>query len=58
MIVVGAGPVGLLVALRLGQSSINTLVLEQHTELLFSTRGCAYQPVVRSMSSTWALRSR
>lgn len=42
----GAGPVGLLVALRLGQSGVKTLVLEQHTDLLFSTRGCAYQPVV------------
>lgn len=36
----------MLVALRLGQAGIKTLVLEKHDELLFSTRGCAYQPVV------------
>lgn len=42
----GAGPVGLLVALRLGQAGIKAAVFEHHTDLLFSTRGCAYQPVV------------
>jgi 2-polyprenyl-6-methoxyphenol hydroxylase-like FAD-dependent oxidoreductase len=36
----------LLIALRLGQAGIKTAVFERHTELLFSTRGCAYQPVV------------
>jgi cation diffusion facilitator CzcD-associated flavoprotein CzcO len=30
VLIVGAGPVGLLIALRLGQASISTLVLESH----------------------------
>ncbi|RVX73936.1 hypothetical protein B0A52_02826 [Exophiala mesophila] len=46
VVISGAGPVGLLIALRLGQINIPTLVVERHNELLFSTRGCAYQPVV------------
>lgn len=46
VVIAGAGPVGLLIAIRLGKAGIKTLVLEQHTDLLFSTRGCAYQPVV------------
>jgi 2-polyprenyl-6-methoxyphenol hydroxylase-like FAD-dependent oxidoreductase len=46
VVISGAGPAGLLTALWLGKTGIKTLVIEQHTELLFSTRGCAYQPVV------------
>lgn len=42
----GAGPVGLLIALRLGQAGIKTIVLERHAELLLTTRAVAYQPVV------------
>lgn len=46
MIIVGAGPVGLLTALRLGQAGISTLVLESHHTLLSTTRAMVYMPVV------------
>ena len=46
MIIVGAGPVGLLTALRLGQAGISTLVLESHHTLLPTTRAVVYMPVV------------
>ncbi len=42
----GAGPVGLLVALRLGQQGIPTLVLESHHKLLPTTRAMVYMPMV------------
>ena len=42
----GAGPVGLLTAIRLGQAGISTLVLEGHASLLRTTRAVAYMPVV------------
>ena len=38
VLIVGAGPVGLLTALRLGQAGIDTLVVEAHTEILPTTR--------------------
>jgi 2-polyprenyl-6-methoxyphenol hydroxylase-like FAD-dependent oxidoreductase len=46
VIIAGAGPVGLLTALRLGQENIRTLVLEAHHELLPTTRAMVYMPVV------------
>ena len=46
VIIVGAGPVGLLTALRLGKSGIKTLVLEAHHELLPLYRAMVYMPVV------------
>lgn len=46
VIVVGAGPVGLLTALGLGQAGVNTLVIEAHHELLPTTRAMVYMPVV------------
>ena len=46
IIIVGAGPVGLLIALRLAQNNIKTLVLEAHPELLPATRAMVYMPVV------------
>jgi 2-polyprenyl-6-methoxyphenol hydroxylase-like FAD-dependent oxidoreductase len=46
VIIVGAGPVGLLTALRLGQAGISTLVLESHRTLLPTTRAMVYMPVV------------
>lgn len=49
MIIVGAGPVGLLVALRLGQQGVETLVLEAHPTLLPTTRAMVYMPVVNSV---------
>lgn len=49
MIIVGAGPVGLLVALRLGQQGVRTLVLEAHNTLLPTTRAMVYMPVVNSI---------
>lgn len=46
MVIAGAGPVGLLIALRLGQANINTLVLERHSSLLPAIRAMVYQPLV------------
>lgn len=46
VIVVGAGPVGLLTALNLGKAGVKTLVLEAHNELLKTTRAVVYMPVV------------
>lgn len=46
VIICGAGPVGLLIALCLGQAGVKTLVLERHHELLPTTRAMVYQPVV------------
>jgi 2-polyprenyl-6-methoxyphenol hydroxylase-like FAD-dependent oxidoreductase len=46
VLIVGAGPVGLLIALRLAQASIPTIVLESHHTLLPTTRAMAYMPVV------------
>jgi len=46
VLIIGAGPVGLLTALRLGRAQIPTLVLERHTNLLPTTRAVVYQPVV------------
>lgn len=45
VIVIGAGPVGLLTALCLGRADISTLVLEAHPSLLRTTRACGYLPV-------------
>ena len=45
VLIVGAGPVGLLTALRLGQAGISTLVLESHTTVLPITRAMVYMPV-------------
>jgi 3-(3-hydroxy-phenyl)propionate hydroxylase len=49
VLIVGAGPVGLLTALRLGQASIPTLVLESHHTLLPTARAMVYMPVVISV---------
>lgn len=46
VIVIGAGPVGLLTALNLGKAGVKTLVLEAHYELLKTTRAVVYMPVV------------
>lgn len=46
IIVVGAGPVGLLTALNLGKAGVRTLVLEAHHELLPTTRAVVYMPVI------------
>lgn len=46
VIIVGAGPVGLLTALRLGKNGIKTIVLEAHNELLSLYRAMVYMPVI------------
>ena len=46
VLIVRAGPIGLLIALRLGQASIPTLVLESHHTLLPTTRAMVYMPVI------------
>lgn len=42
VVVVGAGPVGLLTALKLGQKGVSTLVLEKHSEVIDASRAIAY----------------
>lgn len=42
VVVVGAGAVGLLTALKLGQKGVSTLVLEKHGEILDASRAIAY----------------
>ncbi|OCT52421.1 hypothetical protein CLCR_10093 [Cladophialophora carrionii] len=46
VLIAGAGPVGLLIALRLGQAGIDTLVVEKHASLQPATRAVVYMPVV------------
>jgi 2-polyprenyl-6-methoxyphenol hydroxylase-like FAD-dependent oxidoreductase len=46
IIIVGAGPVGLLMALKLGLQGISTIVIEKHKEILKAPRAIAYMPVV------------
>ena len=46
VLIVGGGPVGLLIALRLGQAGIDTLVIEGHDSVLPATRAMVYMPIV------------
>lgn len=46
IIIVGAGPVGLLLALKLGLQGISTIVIEKHKGILKAPRAIAYMPVV------------
>ncbi|EXJ66226.1 uncharacterized protein A1O5_10842 [Cladophialophora psammophila CBS 110553] len=46
VIIVGAGAVGLLTALKLGRAGIDTIVLEAHNDILRAPRAIAYMPVV------------
>lgn len=48
IIVVGAGPVGLLMALNLGLQGISTIVIEKHKGILKAPRAIAYMPVVNA----------
>ena len=58
VIIIGAGPVGLLTALRLGQAGIDTIVLEAHTSLLQTTRALVYMPVVIPVLKKLGLMNR
>jgi len=44
VIIVGAGPVGLITALLLAQNGVKSLLLEQHSEIIQSPRAMAYGP--------------
>ncbi|KAJ9652655.1 hypothetical protein H2198_008090 [Neophaeococcomyces mojaviensis] len=46
VIIVGAGPVGLLTALGLAHAGVDVLVIEAHHELLPTTRAMVYMPVI------------
>ncbi|KIW35955.1 uncharacterized protein PV06_11724, partial [Exophiala oligosperma] len=46
VIVVGAGPVGLLLALKLAQAGIDVLILEAEKQVLQSPRATTYMPIV------------
>ena len=52
VIIVGAGPVGLLTALRLGKEGIDTLVLEKGDKLMHATRALVYHPMVLGLLET------
>jgi 2-polyprenyl-6-methoxyphenol hydroxylase-like FAD-dependent oxidoreductase len=49
VIICGAGPVGLLTALALGQAGIKTLLIERNHELPLTTRAAVYMPVALSV---------
>lgn len=51
VIIAGAGPVGLLIAIRLGKEGISTLVLEQGDSLPRTTRALVNNPVVLGLLS-------
>ena len=46
VVIVGAGPVGLLTALKLGLAGIDTLLLEKQDDILSTARAIAYMPTV------------
>ncbi|KAG8629075.1 hypothetical protein KVT40_002940 [Elsinoe batatas] len=47
VLIVGAGPVGLFAALRLGQAGIKTTVIEKEAEISQLPRACMYYPQVQ-----------
>ncbi|KAF4554407.1 FAD-dependent monooxygenase-like protein 4 [Elsinoe fawcettii] len=47
VLIVGAGPVGLFAALRLGQAGIKTTVIEKESEISQLPRACMYYPQVQ-----------
>ena len=44
VLIVGAGPVGLFLGLKLAQQGIKTIVIDQETEVVKSPRAIAYLP--------------
>lgn len=48
VIIVGAGPVGLMLALKLGLAGVSVLVMEKHKAVLKAPRAITYAPVVNS----------
>ena len=49
VIIAGAGPVGLLIAIGLGREGIDTLVLEKNQTLHKETRAIVYNPIVLNL---------
>lgn len=47
ILIVGAGPVGLFTALRLGQTGVKVIVMEKDHAVLQLPRSCGYYPVVQ-----------
>ena len=52
VIIVGAGPVGLLTALKLGQEGIDTLVLERSEGLVQAQKALVCHPIVLDLLET------
>ena len=48
VVIVGGGPVGLMLALKLGLAGVSVLVMEKHTGVLKAPRAITYAPVVNS----------
>jgi 2-polyprenyl-6-methoxyphenol hydroxylase-like FAD-dependent oxidoreductase len=48
VLIVGAGPVGLILALKLGLAGISVLVMEKHKSVLEAPRAITYAPAVNS----------
>ena len=51
VIIVGSGPVGLLIAIRLGQQGIDILVLEKYDTLPRASRAVVYNPILLAILS-------
>lgn len=47
VLIIGAGPVGLFTALRLGQAGVTVIVIEKDPAVLQLPRSCGYYPVVQ-----------
>ncbi|KAG6362835.1 hypothetical protein INS49_007929 [Diaporthe citri] len=47
VLIIGAGPVGLFTALRLGQSGVKVVVIERDPAVLQLPRSCGYYPIVQ-----------
>lgn len=48
VLIVGAGPIGLFTALRLGQAGVKVAVIEKDPAVLQLPRSCGYYPIVQS----------
>ncbi|KAL1857047.1 hypothetical protein Daus18300_010495 [Diaporthe australafricana] len=47
VLIIGAGPVGLFTALRLGQASVRVVVIERDPAVLQLPRSCGYYPIIQ-----------
>jgi 2-polyprenyl-6-methoxyphenol hydroxylase-like FAD-dependent oxidoreductase len=48
VLIVGAGPVGLFLGLKIAQQGIKTIVIDKEAEIIKSPRATAYRSIVHS----------